>query len=145
MFHFTIEGKPKGKERPRAVSIGGYTRVYTPPTTHDYEELVKYSYLNAGGRKYPEFDMLRVTIRALFKVPKSKSKKFFQLAYSQHLRPTIKPDIDNIAKIVLDGLNKVAFQDDKQVVELRVAKLYSPDDQEKVEVFIEKLVGEKYE
>ena len=35
---------------------------------------------------------------------------------------TFKPDVDNIAKAVLDALNGVAFDDDSQVVRLRCSK-----------------------
>ena len=35
-----------------------------------------------------------------------------------------KPDIDNVAKIVLDSFNGVVFEDDAQVYELRVLKGY---------------------
>lgn len=35
---------------------------------------------------------------------------------------TAKPDVDNIAKAVLDGLNGVAYQDDSQVITLEVVK-----------------------
>ncbi|WP_419958273.1 RusA family crossover junction endodeoxyribonuclease [Psychrobacillus psychrotolerans] len=41
------------------------------------------------------------------------------------LRPTTKPDIDNYVKGVRDGLNKVIWQDDSQVVNLTVRKFYS--------------------
>ena len=39
--------------------------------------------------------------------------------------PTKKPDIDNIVKIVLDALNKMAFKDDNQITKLEVEKFYS--------------------
>lgn len=35
---------------------------------------------------------------------------------------TFRPDVDNIAKAVLDALNGVAFDDDSQVVRLRCSK-----------------------
>ena len=35
----------------------------------------------------------------------------------------IGPDIDNLAKFILDGLNGVLFQDDRQVVQLTALKL----------------------
>lgn len=38
--------------------------------------------------------------------------------------PDKKPDIDNIIKAILDGLNKTMFIDDKQIVELSVKKQY---------------------
>lgn len=39
--------------------------------------------------------------------------------------PTKKPDCDNIAKIICDALNGVAYKDDKQIVQLLVSKVYS--------------------
>lgn len=39
--------------------------------------------------------------------------------------PTVKPDTDNIAKSILDSLNKIAYLDDKQVVKLEVEKYYA--------------------
>ena len=41
------------------------------------------------------------------------------------LRPTKKPDCDNIAKVILDALNGIAYHDDSQVVELVVHKHYA--------------------
>ena len=44
-----------------------------------------------------------------------------------NLNPTKKPDADNIGKVVLDALNGIAYEDDKQVIELRVSKQYSEE------------------
>lgn len=41
--------------------------------------------------------------------------------------PTIKPDTDNIAKIILDSLNGIAYKDDKQVIRLQVEKRYAEE------------------
>jgi Holliday junction resolvase RusA-like endonuclease len=40
-------------------------------------------------------------------------------------RPTKKPDLDNLAKSVLDALNGVIYQDDSQIVSLHMTKVYS--------------------
>ena len=42
-----------------------------------------------------------------------------------NIRPTKKPDMDNILKIIADALNKVAYYDDKQIVECSIKKYYS--------------------
>jgi Holliday junction resolvase RusA-like endonuclease len=39
-------------------------------------------------------------------------------------RPTKKPDLDNLAKSVLDGLNGVVYLDDSQLVSLHITKVY---------------------
>lgn len=46
---------------------------------------------------------------------------------SGKMRPTMKPDNDNIAKSVLDALNGLAYVDDKQIVELKVNKYYGAE------------------
>ncbi len=38
--------------------------------------------------------------------------------------PTTKPDGDNILKVVLDALNGLAYDDDKQVVKMGIIKVY---------------------
>ncbi len=52
-------------------------------------------------------------------------KKDRTLAGTNELSPTKKPDIDNIAKVVLDALNKIAFKDDNLVSRINVEKIYS--------------------
>ncbi|WP_334299865.1 RusA family crossover junction endodeoxyribonuclease [Anaerobutyricum hallii] len=50
------------------------------------------------------------------------------------MRPTKKPDLDNVIKSILDALNKVAYHDDTQIVSLSMEKFYS--DSPRVEVTI---------
>lgn len=124
---FTIPGEPKGKGRPRFRRIGEKgVQTYTDDKTENYENLVKVMYMNTAGRQMLE-GALSVTIRAYFPIPKSAPKYKQQQMLEGELRPTVKCDVDNIAKVVLDGLNKVAFSDDKQIVQLIVLKWYSDD------------------
>ena len=55
--------------------------------------------------------------------------------------PLKKPDSDNIAKIVLDSVNKIAFDDDAQVVELTVVKKWT-EEQERIEFELEEVKNE---
>lgn len=50
------------------------------------------------------------------------------------LRPTVKPDCDNIAKNINDALNRIVYNDDKQIVSLTVNKFYSNDEYVKVNI-----------
>jgi Holliday junction resolvase RusA-like endonuclease len=119
---FSIKGEPKGKGRPRFTKNG---HVYTPDETKRYESLVGLSYRNSA-KGYKFTSPVRVTIKAYHKPPK-KSKKVVEDMLSGRILPTKKPDADNIAKIILDGLNKVAWDDDTQVVEFMVTKRYSEE------------------
>lgn len=133
---FTIKGEPRGKGRPRFTKNG---RVYTPTETTQYENLVALGYRNSA-KGYKFTSPVRVTIKAFQKPPK-KSKKVVEAMLNGRVLPTKKPDLDNIAKIILDGLNKVAWDDDTQVVEMMVTKRYAEDPL--VAVIIEEIDAER--
>ena len=129
---FTIYGKPQGKGRPRFTSRCGHPSAYTPKPTIDYEKSIQ----NGLKSKFAENEMLRqmpifaadiplaVYINAYFEPPKSKPKKWRNDALAGYYKPLVKPDIDNIAKVVLDALNGLAYADDKQVSDVIVSKRY---------------------
>ena len=124
----TIKGEPKGKQRPRF----GQGHTYTPQETKDYEQLVHDTWLWRENRTY--HGSVGVRIRAYFAVPKSYSKSVKAAMVDGTRKPLKKPDIDNIVKIVLDGLNGAAYDDDKQVVALSVIKMYSLDQRVEIDV-----------
>lgn len=119
----TIPGKPFAKQRPRASRRGRFTTIYTPKETVDYENLVKYSYFQENGSVLLE-GPLEAEIIGTFPVPSSVSNKQKNLMLEGKVQHTKKPDCDNMAKIVLDALNEVAFHDDSQIVDLHIKKQY---------------------
>jgi Holliday junction resolvase RusA-like endonuclease len=132
-FKFTIPGKPTGKGRPR---FSRYGHTYTPEQTTNYENLVKVCFKQAYPRAepFPPKIELCADIKAYYPIPASTSKNKKQKMKDGVYKPTIKPDADNVAKIILDSLNKMAFYDDAQIVVLRIEKLYS--DEPRVDVMI---------
>ena len=118
MTKFFVDGEPQGKMRHR-FSNG---RAYTPRKTTQYEKHIAEQY-NGECLVGAVF----VDIRAFMKIPKSYTKKQRNAIKCGFLLPTKKPDADNIAKVVMDALNGVAYEDDKQVVDLRIVKEYSED------------------
>lgn len=134
---FEIIGTPGSKGRPRFSRVGNFVKTYTDEKTSNYENLVKWSYIQQVNRKFNDDKQLAVKIKAYFPIPKSVSKKKREQMVNMQLLPVKKPDCDNIAKIVLDSLNNIAFKDDSQVVELVVKKFYS--DTPKVKVIINEL------
>ena len=133
---FTVPGQPKGKARARTVRRGGGKSFsYTPEGTVLYENLIKTCYLqDAGHVLFNDGQPLAVSITAFYEVPKSYSKKKKQEMLDGQLYPTKKPDIDNIAKCVLDALNKLAYRDDTQVVRLHMEKHYDQVPRVEVEI-----------
>ena len=120
IYEFEVEGKIVGKERPRVNMYTGM--VYTPNRTKEYEFLVQQSFKVQN----PNFEMLdgRVAIEviAYMSIPKNTSKVKTQAMLDNQISPTKKPDIDNIAKSILDAMNKFVFKDDNQVSKISVEK-----------------------
>lgn len=137
-----VYGNPLGKERPRATSFGGHARIYTPKKTQSYEA----KFASKWVEEHPQVQFknaIEVVISAYFPLLKGDYKKDGSPTKSGlrkingEEKPTKKPDLDNIAKAVLDGLNGVAFVDDSQVVRLIVDKHYA--EQPKVVVWVNEL------
>ena len=137
LLMFTVPGVPKGKARPRVTRTG---HAFTPKGTVEYENMVRMSFVTAYPDRVPIPANVPVSagIKAYFPIPKSWSKKKREAAELD--APTKKPDLDNIAKSILDSLNTIAFCDDSQVVYLMVSKHYS--DRPRVEVRLAYETGE---
>lgn len=127
-----VEGTIKGKARPRVFG----KHAVTPEDSVNYENWVKICYQQQNG-KYLE-GQISANIRVYHKVPKSYTKKRIAAIREGTEYPQKKPDADNIAKIILDSLNGIAYKDDSQVVELQVSKRFTFDI-ERVEIEIGKI------
>lgn len=136
---FRIAIEPEAKARPRARVIrkkdGTYTAtVYTPNKTSKYEKAVA---LLAAPHRPPErlTGPIAVTMTIDHARPEymcKRSKRTGALLGGYSAGPTLKatkPDIDNLAKAVLDAL-KSWWCDDAQVVHLVATKRYCAIDGE---------------
>ena len=136
---FEIIGEPQGKGRHRVQVVGkGKIHTYTPDKTANYENLVKIMYLKQGNGERLQ-GAIKATIAAYYAIPQSWTKKKKEQACKGLIYPQKKPDMDNIAKIILDSLNGIAYEDDKQVVELHLYKQFA--EQGKVYVTLETIGG----
>lgn len=120
MVYFFVPGKVQGKARPRFSSKSG--TVYTPGKTKSYERQIAEAYEAQHGSCFE--GPVEVVIEAVFPIPKSWPRAKKAEAMAGKLPPG-KPDIDNILKVVLDGLNGIAYEDDKQVVLTQCKKVYA--------------------
>ena len=132
MIKLTIPGPPCAKQRPRVVN--GHT--YTPAKTVNYETLVKQLYIVEHHNRQLD-GPLSMTVRAYFQIPKSASQRKATEMQEGKIRPTTKPDWDNVGKIISDALNGLAYRDDSQIVRATVEKYYS--DEPRVEVEIQEI------
>ena len=129
-----VEGTIRGKQRPQFKKKTG--KAFTPNQTINYENWIKQCYIEQSNRLLN--GPIRARIEIYYSVPKSYSKRKIETIKDGIDYPMKKPDADKIAKIVLDSLNKIAYEDDKQVVELTVIKRWTFDN-ERIEFEVEEI------
>lgn len=122
MIYFIIPGKAKGKDRPKFNK--NYKHVYTKDSTKQYEDLVA-ALCKSKYKGDPMDCPFNVAINIFTAPAKSLSKK--KKAELMKDSPMKTPDLDNVAKIIMDALNKVVWNDDRQVVALKVQRVWSND------------------
>lgn len=121
---FTVVGDPFGKQRPRHNRYTNTT--YTPYETQWHEKQIALEYKKqCGNVRFPSGAYVELRVTAYMKIPKSTSKAARTKMIDGLIRPTVKPDIDNIWKLVADALNGIAYEDDKCIVDAQVQKFYS--------------------
>lgn len=123
-FTFEVRGRVVGSARPRVTRRG----TYIPQKTRDYRNRIKGAFMEAGGMRRSGPVSVRVYVYR--ELPKSRPKRV------ESEPDTFKPDVDNIAKNVLDALNGIAWGDDSQVVELIVRKYPRSREPERIVVEI---------
>src|SRR5690606_5800939 len=114
MIRFVVPGRPHGKRRPRVTMRGRTAIVYTPRETREYEQRVAWEAKAAGARVLDG----PVGVRIVCVTPRRN-----------------RPDLDNAAKSVLDGLNGICWNDDRQVIELHVLSRRGRPERVEVEVW----------
>jgi len=124
---FTVDGQPVAKQRPRTKKTKNGYSTRTPKKTKDYESLVAQSAMIAlvGREMYDEKAELSVSIII-------------------HREDARRADIDNIVKSVMDGMEKVVYHNDSQVLEL-YSRLYRKSKPARVEVSVKTLVADSKE
>jgi Holliday junction resolvase RusA-like endonuclease len=122
---FTVEGEPVPKARPRTVRKGGRTWSYTPKNVMNWEKTVRDE--AQKHFKEPFNGPVALTLAFFLKRPKSRRKENFVVTT---------PDMDNLEKAILDGLNEVAYEDDKYVVVKNSVKMYVRTGAPRVEIVV---------
>lgn len=112
---FTVPGEPRSKQRPRVTQRG----TFTPKVTLDQERRVLAAWLDQGE---PPFEYQMVVDIDFF------------------LGTRYRKDIDNMGKLVLDALNKHAFEDDHAVVGLNLRKINSSKENARTVVRLKEVI-----
>jgi Holliday junction resolvase RusA-like endonuclease len=139
MVTYIVYGEPVGKGRPRFARRGTFVSTYTPQKTKTYEDEIRMMATAAMGASEPLDTPVTVAIYIRVGIPASYSKQKRKDALSGVLKPTKKPDLDNVAKCFLDSMNEIVYLDDKLVVNLHVTKVYA--ETPAVEVMVKEDLG----
>ena len=132
---FKVLGEPRGKGRARFARMGKFVRTYTDEKTRTYEDTIRTFAQKAMGSSEPLKTALDVFLYISTPIPASYSKKDKEACLNGFMLATKRPDIDNVAKAVLDAISGVVYVNDTQVVNLHCTKRYG-------EPFVEILVRE---
>ena len=136
MIKFTIHGKPKALKRHRPSARGGYY----DPSSKDKKQI----WLQIAKWKPKQPLVGDIMLKVIFTIPYP--KKFYRTGKFKHLLKdnipeyvSVRPDIDNYCKLLLDILQGKDgyFVDDSQVVKLQAEKVYGMKG--KTEVIIEEI------
>jgi len=128
-----LPGPPQGKGRPRFARKNGLSFAYTPSKTRAYEKALAQAAALAMRGREPLIGPLNVMVWAYMPVPASWSRRKRDAALAGILRPTTRPDWENIAKVT-DAFNGIVWKDDAYVVDGAVSKRYAESPRLRVEV-----------
>uniref|UniRef100_A0A6M3M6U9 Putative endodeoxyribonuclease n=1 Tax=viral metagenome TaxID=1070528 RepID=A0A6M3M6U9_9ZZZZ len=114
-----IHVEPHAKGRPKVSTFGGHAQVYTPKKTRIAEADIKAAIRNkiAKAERFGAGEALVLWVTFYVVRPKSAPKRV------KH--PVTRPDLDNYLKTLLDALDKFAFPDDAQIVNIHAKKAFA--------------------
>ena len=131
---FEITGVIQPQERPRFSRRGKKVVTHDAPKSKDFKDFVK---LVAWKHKPSELITEHIKLKAdIYLMPPQnlRTGPKRKLITSGELRPTKKPDLDNLIKGIKDGCNKIIWHDDSQILDMTLRKFYS--EQPRAEVMI---------
>ena len=137
MIEFKVEGKAVPQPRPRVVRMrNGQTRAYNSEKSVVYKRIVKAAALSEMNKQRLTMTdrPLAMRLTFVFSPPKSYTKKKLEAVKRGELRYTKKPDLDNLAKAILDACNNTVYKDDSQIITLSINKEYGHTDHVAVEI-----------
>lgn len=136
---FKVLGAIKSKQRPFITSVNGKPRGITPYDTLCYENLVREQFWEQCGEFSFKDKPISIKATAYFTPPKNVQE---QMEYMKSKGNEVEnkvicigtKDFDNIYKIICDSLNKIAYNDDKQIWnDMGFQKFYTLE-QERLEI-----------
>lgn len=131
MPQYVIFMTPVAKGRPK-FSVNRHTgraMAHTPAKTSDAERSLRSLLLDHDPQIHARAEALSCTFDFYMLKPKSAGKK--------RPYPTVKPDLDNLEKLVKDACNGILWHDDAQVVQVVKRKIYCEgNDRPRIEISV---------
>jgi Holliday junction resolvase RusA-like endonuclease len=124
IYHLFVQGKPAAQPRTRK---GKYGNIYNPNTADTWKETIQVKFL-AAGRKDTIPGPVTLSTDFFFYAPEKRHKA------APH---TIKPDIDNLVKSVMDALKGIGVYKDDCQVYAKFARKYWTNKKEDEGMFIQ--------
>lgn len=109
-FEITLNVTPTAKGRP----FVGKRGAFTPVKTRNAEAEIRWLLQNANAPLLQ--GAIHMVVKAFFKRPKS--------APAGRVYPAVRPDLDNVVKLVKDACNNILFDDDAQICAVTAIKVY---------------------
>ncbi|KKM99044.1 hypothetical protein LCGC14_1151820 [marine sediment metagenome] len=130
-----VEPRAKGRPRSRIAGKGSkqFVQTYTPADTRKTEAEIVAAIRKQISPEEKFAAKVPLNLVAVFTIVKPPSLP------KKRTLPVTAPDLDNYLKLLLDALNKYAFPDDGQIVQLHADKVYGETPM--IEVWIEEYGG----
>jgi Holliday junction resolvase RusA-like endonuclease len=140
MFRFVLSGNPIPQKQTRFSCRGGFPRAYDP-SKKDLE-MIQWQ-IKPFAPNEPLMGPISLTICFFMPIPKSTSRAKVDMMMRRVILPISKPDEDNLAYIVTNALKKIVYNDDSQICEKHVYKVY--DTMPRTEIIVKTIqTAEKY-
>jgi len=122
---FIVEIVPEAWRRARVMRLQRGVRHFQDAKTRCYEAQIGFAAKLAMRGQPLLSGPVSAVMTFSMPIPASWSHRKAQDARLGLTLPSVAPDLDNLAKAILDGCNGVVFEDDKQVVRLDLTKRYA--------------------
>lgn len=126
---FFVPGLPRTKGSAKAFIVQGKARITNDNTkAKPWQHAIAWeAQCRRGGKTStpPTTGPVELFLRYFLPRPKSHFKKDGTVRSAAPSRPTTKPDVDKMERIVLDALTGIVYLDDAQVVAVHHSKHYA--------------------
>lgn len=126
MLEVKIPMRPISKDRPRFTNGRCYTTERTKLAEDAIAWVVKAEMIKQNVSIFDK--AISMGLEFGFKLPRNMTKAEKEMLKDNQFHNIKKPDLDNICKLVMDSLNKVAYVDDKLIVHLNAVKIFGEED-----------------